>query len=106
VRVLVDGNLPGDFAQYLKGYQAESVHSLGWSDLSNGDLLRVASGKFDALVTLDQNLPFQQNLRAFDIAIVLIRARSNRLIDHEPLVPELLITLAKAPRGEVTRVGA
>jgi predicted nuclease of predicted toxin-antitoxin system len=106
LRVLLDGNLPRDLAPLLAGHEARTIHQEGWSDLANGDLLRVAAGKFAALITLDQSLRFQQNLRGHDIAVVVLRAKSNRLQDLRPLVPELLRVLLVAPRGDATIVGA
>ena len=68
------------------------------------DLTR-AQREFDAFVTVDRNLPFQQNLSRFSIAVIVLRARSNRLADLRPLVPRLLAVLARAKRGEATWVG-
>src|SRR5207249_1559696 len=104
--VLGDGNLPSEFAPLIVGHETRTIHSQGWSDLSNGELLRVASGKFDVLVTLDQSLQFQQNLPGYELAVVILRARSNRLVHLVPLVPELLRNLLTAPRGQATIVGA
>jgi hypothetical protein len=52
---------------------------MGWSGKKNGDLLRLAENEFDALITIDTNLRYQQNLTGRKIAIVLLRAPSNRL---------------------------
>jgi hypothetical protein len=77
---------------------------LVWSE--NGDLSRRAQHEFDILVTTDRNLPFQQDLSRFSIAIIVLRAQSNRLIDLRRLIPELLAALPVARRGAVTWVGA
>jgi len=57
-------------------------------------------------VTMDQNLPHQQNLAAIGMAVVLVRAKSNRLVDLRPLVPAILAAVAVVRAGEVRRVGA
>ncbi len=57
-------------------------------------------------VTMDQNLPHQQNLAAIGMAVVLVRATSNRLVDLRPLVPAILAAVAVVRAGEVRRVGA
>ncbi|MDI6773130.1 MAG: hypothetical protein QME77_11190 [bacterium] len=54
---------------------------------------------------MDQNLPFQQNLVAATLGVVLVRAPSNRLIHVLPLVPDILVTLSGIQPGEVRRVG-
>jgi hypothetical protein len=76
---------------------------MGWTSLKNGELLTRASTQFD--VFLDRNLSFQQNLPTFDIAVVVLRSSSNRLVDLQRLVPDLLASLATVKRGTVTYVG-
>jgi hypothetical protein len=61
----------------------------GWAGIKNGDLLALAEREFDAFIIVDRKLAKQQDLTEFDIAVVLIRSRSNRLEDIRPLVPEL-----------------
>jgi predicted nuclease of predicted toxin-antitoxin system len=97
VRVLLDANLPRALVRRLSGHEAESIHARGWSDLDDRALLDACARHFDALVTLDQSLRFQQNLRGRAVAVVLLRARSNRIQDLEPLVPALLAALAASP---------
>ena len=74
---------------------------MGWSGLKNGKLLREAQVHFDVMVTVDSNLSFQQHLVSFKIAVIVLRARSNRLQDLEPLVPKLLQALESAQPGKV-----
>jgi hypothetical protein len=65
----------------------------------------VARG-FQAFLTVDQNLQFQQNVAASGIAVVLVVARTNRLKELRPLVPAILDALRGAKAGNVVRVGA
>ncbi len=60
----------------------------GWAGIKNGDLLALAEREL-AFIIVDRKLAKQQDLTEFDIAVVLIRSRSNRLEDIRPLVPEL-----------------
>jgi hypothetical protein len=62
---------------------------MGWA-MEGGELLALAAGQFDAFVTVDRNLAFQQRLPRFPIAVIMLRAVTNRLADLRPLVPELL----------------
>ena len=58
------------------------VQAMGWSSVRNGDLLRrAAAAGFEAFVTPDQNLEYQQNLSRVGFAVVVVRARSNRIED-------------------------
>lgn len=58
--------------------------------MKNGELLTRAASEFDAFITVDRQLPFQQDLSRFSLAVVVMRARSNRLSDLQALVPQLL----------------
>lgn len=55
---------------------------MGWSGLSNGDLLAAAQMEFDALITTDQNLSYQQNLTTRTIAIVVLTTTRWKLIER------------------------
>ncbi len=83
----------------MAGHQVRTVAEIGWASLSNGALLRQAAADFDAVVTADRNIEFQQNLKTLPVAVVVLIADSNRLESLEPLVPNLLIALASlAPK--------
>ncbi len=102
MRVLLDANLPRGLARLLAGHEVRSAHAHGWSDLDDGPLLDAAAAAgYDAFVTMDQSLRFQQNLAARPMVVVLLRARTNRLPDLAPLVPAALEALAVAPPGAV-----
>jgi hypothetical protein len=68
-------------------------------------LLALASGHFDAFVTVDRNLSFQQDIVSFSIAVVVLRAKTNRLADLRPLVPGLLVAIEATPPGTAKFIG-
>lgn len=100
MRVLLDECVDRRLARDIVGHDVTTVPQMGWATIRNGDLLALAEGKFDVFVTVDRNLSFQQNLPRFDIAVMILRARSNRLKDLRPLVPKILELLPLAKRGE------
>jgi hypothetical protein len=103
VRVLLDESLPIELAVELAG---TTVAARGWSGLTNGELLRRATeAGFDVFVTADQSLPHQQNLEGAAIAVVVVRARTNRIQDLLPLLPDLRRALEEVGPGQVLRVG-
>lgn len=107
MRLLLDESLPWRLRRLLTGHTVTSVQRQGWSGISNGALLRVAAPEFDALLTADQNLRYQQNISALPIAVYVLAARSTALIDLEPLVPELLRQLSNfTPKVLVPIAGA
>ncbi len=105
MRVLLDESIPIDLVRDLPELDAQTVIGVGWAGLKNGALLRQAAGQFDVLITMDKNLQFQQNLAAHTIAVVLIRARSNRISDLRRLVPQILAGVAKSSPGTICVVG-
>ncbi len=106
MRVLLDENLPIGLAAELSDHFVETVTGLGWSGVKNGELLRRAADRFDALVTMDSNLKFQQALSGRPFGVVVVRAASNRVRDLLPVVPEILAALDGIGPGEVRTAGA
>jgi len=106
VRVLLDENLPADLAAELTSHDANTVSQLGWTGIKNGELLRRMAGQFDALLTMDTNLPHQQNLAQLPFGVLLLRAPSNRLDHLAPLVPAILRALVDLQPGQLRTVGA
>ena len=103
MRVLLDESLPIELAAELAG---TTVGERGWLGLSNGDLLqRAAEAGFDVFVTADQSLPYQQNLAGADVAVVVLRARTNRIQDLLLPLPDLRRALEAVRPGQVMRVG-
>jgi predicted nuclease of predicted toxin-antitoxin system len=106
VRLLLDESLPRPLADLLPGHDVKTVTQMAWTSLTNGELLRQAGSEFDALLTADQNIEFQQNLKTLPIAVVVLVATSNRLESLEPLVPDVLQVLSTLQPKTLVRVGA
>ena len=79
---------------------------MGWASIKNGELLALASASFDVFVTVDRNLPYQQNVQLLPMAIIALHAKTNRLADLLPLVPNLLAAIGSAKPGVVATVSA
>ncbi len=104
--MLLDECVDRRLAADIQGHDVKTVPEAGWAALNNGDLLRRAQHEFDAFITTDRNLPFQQDLSRFSIAVIVLRAPSNRVTDLRRLIPQLLAALPVAKLGEVTWIGA
>ncbi len=92
MRILLDECLPKDLAGKLPGHVVKTVPQAGWASVSNGRLLRLIadSGRYDCFVTMDKRLPDQNKSKRLPFAIVVLRAKSNRLIHVNPFAPEIL----------------
>ena len=106
MRILLDESLPGPLAKLLTGHDVPTVTVLQWTGLKNGDLLKRAADSFDAVLTADQNIQFQQNLAQLPIAVVVLVASTNRIESLQPLVSEVLSALETLQPRTLIRVGA
>lgn len=104
MKILLDECVDRRLAREITGHEVHTVTGLGWVGVKNGELLGRAEDSFDAFVTVDRNLAFQQNVVKYSLAVVVLCARSNRLVDLRPLIPRLLELLPVAAPGTLTRV--
>jgi hypothetical protein len=104
MRVLLDECIDRRLGRDLIGYEVRTVPQMGWAGTLDGDLLPLVAAEFDVFITVDRNLPFQQNLAALDLAVLVLVARSNRLGDLQPLVPLILAAVPLAAKGEATTI--
>ena len=105
MRILLDECVDWRFARAIAGHDVRTARQMGWNAIRNGELLRLASASFDAFVTVDRNLAFQQPIVSLPIATIVLRAQTNRLADLLPLIPLLLEALAAPSRDRVRFVG-
>ena len=105
MRILLDESLPRSLARLLPEHEVRTVAAMGWAGTRNGELLQLAAGAFDALLTADQNLEHQQNLGALPIAVVVLVAPTNRIASLRPLIPALLRSLQTLAPRQLVRIG-
>ena len=105
MHVLPDENLPLSLAIELTGHRVSTVQAEGWSGTKNGELLRLAHERFDALLTMDRGIQYQQNLGVLGLRAVIIRATSNRMAHLRPLVGSILQALEALSLGQLREVG-
>ncbi|HEY0319753.1 MAG TPA: DUF5615 family PIN-like protein [Pyrinomonadaceae bacterium] len=105
MKVLLDECVPRKLRRELAEHEVLTVTERGWSGIQNGELLALAEAEFEAFLTVDQNLKYQQNLKAFDIGVVLLVARNNRLKTLLPLMSEAREVLENIKAGDFIRVG-
>ena len=101
MRVLLDECLPKDLAGELRGHHVRTVPQAGWASISNGKLLRLIAdtGKLDVFLTMDKRLPHQNRVKDLSFAVVVLRAKSNRLEHIFPFALLLLRHLAEFKPG-------
>src|SRR5687767_1363244 len=107
MRILLDECLPTRLRDAIAAHEVRTVKQMGWLGVKNGSLLNLISdsGSFDLFVTMDRNLPREQNISDLPFAIVILRAKSNRFEDTQPLMPELIRRLHEARPGQALEIG-
>jgi predicted nuclease of predicted toxin-antitoxin system len=105
MRLLLDEAVPRRLGRSLANHQVRTVVEMGWSGVKNGNLLTFAAPHFDALITVDKNLPHQQNLSTLPVSVVLLDAPSVALAELLVLLPALEKALALLPPRSFVRVG-
>ncbi|HZI47265.1 MAG TPA: DUF5615 family PIN-like protein [Pyrinomonadaceae bacterium] len=105
MKLLLDECTPARLRFDFAGHEVRTLDQAGLKGLKNGVLLRTASDEFDVLITVDQNIPYQQSQSELSIAVVIMVARSNRYSDLRVLAPKVLDMLGSIGIGEIIRVG-
>lgn len=93
MRVFVDECVNRHLMRYLTGHAFIHILDTHLRSTANGVLLRAVAPDYDVFLTRDRNIRFQQNLKQFPLAFIILYARSNKIEDLSPLVPDLLSTL-------------
>lgn len=104
MKVLLDECVTHYLKRDFTGHDLLTVEEAGFRGLKNGRLLQAAAGQFDVLVTVDQNLQYQQNLKALTIAVIVLKAKRSTYPMLKPLMPQVLETLKHIQPGELITV--
>ena len=92
MKLLLDEQVPARLARaFPKPFEVRTVQQMGWTSVKNGVLLRLAADNgFEALISADKNMEYQQNLAGLVIPVIVLSARDNRLPALQPLVPSIV----------------
>src|SRR5258708_5813526 len=105
MRVLLDECIPRKLKNALVGVNCLTAPEAGFANLRNGILLSLAEGAgFDVFVTMDKGIEYEQTLQGRKIAIIVLRAKSNRLNDLVPHVPACLAVIGSIRPGQALRI--
>ena len=105
MRLLIDECVDERLRLLFLGHDCQTARFANLAGLKNGLLLEAAEAAgFDILITVDQNIPDQQNLAGRRISLMILCGPTNRLRDLEPLVPAAVAALHLIGRGQVVRI--
>ena len=72
MKILFDECMPLPLRRRLAEFDVSTAQEMGWGRVKNGELLKRAEGVFNAFVTADQSLKYQQNLTGRRLAILVL----------------------------------
>jgi hypothetical protein len=103
MRILFDQGAPVPIAAYLREHTVRTTLQEGWDTLANGELLQVAEAAgFEVLLTTDNNIAYQQNLKERNIAIVVLSRNRWRLVQR--LMRKIVAAINDAEPGSYTLI--
>ena len=104
MNILFDGCVPRPLRQFLAGHTVKTAPEMGWAELKNGDLLHSAEEQFDALVTSDKNIRYQQNITGRKIAILVLP--TNRWPDLRTMTEQIAAIVSGLKAGDFIEIKA
>lgn len=105
MKLLLDECVPRRLRQEFAGHEVFSIEYAGFKGLKNGVLLRRAADEgFEALITVDKGIEYQQNPNNLPIPVLILSARSNRYETLAALIPKAISALSKARKGELLKI--
>jgi predicted nuclease of predicted toxin-antitoxin system len=104
IRILFDHCVTRKLARHLQSQNIEFAGRIGWADLKDGPLLDAMSGRFDILITTDQNLRHQQSMMGRSVAVIVLQAPSGHVRYLATLVPEIERAIATVKPGDLVIV--
>ncbi len=106
MKLLLDENFPVGLRHEIEGHECVTIAYQNWRGIQNGQLLALAAdANFDALLTNDGNLPYQQNQQDLAVAVIVLQSVSNDLDDIRPRLPQLQKALENLKPNAITWVG-
>ena len=103
MRILFDQGVPAPLRLALAEHDVLAAFELGWSTLSNGELLAAAEGRFDVLITTDRNLRYQQSVAGRGFAILVLPTTSwPRIQRHSDAIARAVASIASGQYLELT----
>lgn len=107
MRILLDECAPRRLQREFPGHDVRTGPEMGWSGKKNGELIQLMSAHgFEVLLTVDQNLRYQQNLKNARMAVIVMIGMSNRFADLMSLVPAVQAALRRIAPGDILEITA
>ena len=96
MKILLDESLPRKLKNdFGTNHDVYTVRDMKWLGFKNGELLKLMiENTFDLFITVDRNLPYQQNLERLPLTIFVLCAYDNRRETLQQLIPKIFERIA------------
>jgi predicted nuclease of predicted toxin-antitoxin system len=107
MKILIDECLPAELKAHViaLGHECQTVRQAGFGAKKNGELLTLAEGRWDILLTSDRNIKYQQNMAGRSVSILILCVKTNRMKDVLPLMPPCAQAFLSIQPGQMVEVG-
>jgi predicted nuclease of predicted toxin-antitoxin system len=94
MKLLLDENLPKKLKQDFPNHTVFTVRDMNWQGKKNGELIQlIIENNFDALITFDKNLQYQQNFQKYSIPVILLNSSDNTYLTLKNLIGKINFVL-------------
>jgi len=104
MKLLLDECLPRKLKAGLPGHEVKTVPEMGWAGIENGELLPLIEAVFDAFITIDGNMRYQQKMSGRSFALNVLKAYDNTIETLLPLMPQVLAALPFLMPGQIVKI--
>ena len=106
MKLLLDECLPRKLKGALLSHEVKTVPEMGWAGIENGDLLPLIEAVFEAFITIDGNMRYQQNMSERSFALIVLQARNNTIETLLPMMPKVLAALPSILPAQIVKIAA
>lgn len=106
MNLLLDECLPRKLKGGLPGHDVKTVPEMGWAGIENGELLPLIESAFEAFITIDGNMRYQQNMSGRSFALIVLKAHDNTIETLLPLMPQVLAALPSIMPEQIVKIAA
>lgn len=100
MKILLDECVTKRIKKYLSEFDVFTINELGWTGKKNGELIALClANNIEVLLTIDKNLEFQQNIKKYNITLVVLNSKTSKVEELVKFIPALKtqLTLFKGP---------
>ena len=102
MKILLDECVTKKLKRHLTEFEVKTVVEMNWSGMKNGNLMKVAvEENFDVLLTIDKNLEFQQNIKKYQLTIVVLDVQKSKIENLLELLPKLKEQIKDFEKGNI-----